>query len=82
MDDYELDKHFSELKASAKAVCTYIRWIKDSDDPEDISVFINAIEEVRMNGPVKLSLPTKEAIKIGQGDFAKIQKKCIELNLV
>lgn len=69
-----------DLKKNVGACIFHIEAIKKEEDPEVIKTHIECLEQLRM-WPHR-SLSTKEAIRIGQGDFAEIQRKCVELGLV
>jgi len=79
MDD-ELMQTLLELLAHCQAAIFHIAAIEAEEDPEIITIHIEALEQLDKKHPS--DYPIREAIKIGQGDFHKIQDKCVRLGLV
>lgn len=68
-----------------ECIYSHIDAIEEETDPEVISVYIEAIEEVNTMIPEYLvggKINIKKEIKKGRGVFKPIQKKCRSLKLV
>lgn len=79
-DPFETARRISPF---LQAMIWHIDNIVKSENKEEIEMSIRALENLNENIPFgKMSIPIREAIRIGRGDFAKIQKKCIQLGLV
>lgn len=71
---------YEELKC-LYAIVNFINLIDQSDNKEEINIYIDAIQELDniLNSD---NNRIRESIREGEGDFKKIQKKCIDLGLV
>ena len=54
----------------------------DDNDKELITMYIEQLEELDRRSAWTSTSPVKELIRIGRGDYAKIQAKCVNLGLV
>jgi hypothetical protein len=76
----ENPEYLRKLRCMLMATIFHVDAIESEEDREVILVHIECLEELERDFP-KL-IPLKEAIRIGQGDFKKIQDKCIRLGVV
>lgn len=86
--DYEMEKQLFEEMGAMLTVCNAIIFhldsIQESDDKDDIETHIACIKEIELNSPslIRKTRCLRTAIRNGDGDFKKIQKKCINLGVV
>ena len=75
-----IENDVDELCNHIKAVIFHVDCIEKENDKNIILIHIEALEELGRKFPH--IYPIKEMIRGGQGDYLKIQKKCIDLGLV
>ena len=80
MNSVSLHKQIRQQLEEVTAILFHINSIEVEDDPEVIEIHIQALEEISKRE--SQIYPEREMIRRGIGDYAKIQKKCIRLNLV
>ena len=85
IDQAKIRAEMERVVPILEAIGSHIKAIQEENDREVITVYIDAIQELENRASVIFRNPQKavrKCIKIGSGDFKKIQRKCLELNLV